>query len=231
MTENPARCLQSCVVVIPAHNEASTVNTVIEGLLRRFDYPVVVVDDASDDDTGLVARAAGAIVIPLALRLGAWGATQAGLRYALSKGFQFAITMDADGQHEAESITALAQPMLEKKSDVVIGTCTARGSAQRQFAWKVMKRISGLSLEDITSGFRIYNSKAIAVLTTESGTLLEYQDVGVLILLQSSGLRIKDVEVAMHKRKEGISRIFYSWPSVIYYLLYTLLLSVTKRNY
>jgi len=54
--------------------------------------------------------------------------------------------------------------------------------------------------------------------------------VGVLFLLQSRKLKIRDVEVTMQPRRSGISRIFYSWFSVIYYMSYTLLLSVTKRN-
>ncbi len=231
MIDNRSRTLASCVVIIPAHNEVNDVQSVIKQLKQCCSYPVVVVDDASTDGTRSKAREAGAIVIPLLVQLGAWGATQTGLRYAFSKGYQFVITMDADGQHEAASLPDLIQPVLENEADVSIGTCTRRGSLLRQIAWVVMKRVSGLSLEDITSGFRVYNGKAIEVLASKPATLLEYQDVGVLILLQSRGMRIKDVEVTMLPRSSGISRIFHSWTSVIYYLFYTLLLSITKRSY
>ena len=231
MIENRNKTLTSCVVIIPAHNEANDVQSVIKQLKQCCSYPIVVVDDASTDGTRSKAREAGAIVIPLLVQLGAWGATQTGLRYAFSKGYQFVITMDADGQHQAASLQDLIQPVLENEADVSIGTCARRGSLLRQIAWVVMKRVSGLSLEDITSGFRVYNGKAIEVLASEPATLLEYQDVGVLILLQSRGVRIKDVEVTMLPRNSGKSRIFHSWPSVIYYLFYTLLLSITKRSY
>jgi len=231
MIDNRNKILASCVVIIPAHNEVNDVQSVIKQLKQCCSYPIVVVDDASTDGTGSKAREAGAMVIPLLVQLGAWGATQTGLRYALSKGYQMVITMDADGQHEAASLQDLIQPVLANEADVSIGTCTSRGSILRQIAWVVMKRVSGLSLEDITSGFRVYNGKAIEVLASKPATLLEYQDVGVLILLQSRGVRIKDVEVTMLPRNSGISRIFHSWPSVIYYLFYTLLLSITKRIY
>jgi glycosyltransferase involved in cell wall biosynthesis len=216
---------------MPAHNEEQDVGSVVEDLLRRYDYPVVVVDDASTDATMAKARAAGAIVIPLASQLGAWGAIQTGMRYAAAKGFDFAITMDADGQHKAASIEQLVKPIIRNEADVSIGTCTRRGSLLRQIAWVIIKRFSGLSLEDITSGFRVFNHKAVEILAGKSATLLDYQDVGVLMLLQSRGIRIADVGVSMSPRRSGISRIFHSWPSVAYYISYTLLLSITKRGY
>lgn len=222
--------LPHCVVVIPAHNEAEDIGFVIGELNRCCAYPVVVVDDASTDNTIDAARAAGATVIPLAVQLGAWGATQTGLRFALRKGYAYAITMDADGQHQAESLAALLKPIMENKADVVIGACTERGSVLRKIAWKLMKKASGLRLEDLTSGFRIYDSHAIRRLAGWQATLLEYQDVGVLTTLQASGLRIADVEVAMLPRRHGISRVFYSWASVMYYMSYTLLLGLTKRG-
>jgi len=94
----------------------------------------------------------------------------------------------------------------------------------------LMKRISGLRLEDLTSGYRVYDRRAIRRLASWQATLLEYQDVGVLAMLQASSIRIADVEVQMLPRTHGISRIFNSWRSVAYYMAYTLLLSFTKRG-
>jgi hypothetical protein len=138
--------------------------------------------------------------------------------------------MDADGQHQATSLPALLQPIIDKEADVTIGACTRRGSVLRKIAWILMKRVSGLRLEDLTSGFRVYDRRAIRRLAAWQATLLEYQDVGVLAMLQASGIRIKDVEVTMLPRQHGISRVFYSWASVMYYMAYTLLLSFTKRG-
>lgn len=227
---NNMTSLPDCVVIIPAHNEAEDIGFVIGKLNRCCNYPVVVVDDASTDDTIAVAKSAGATVIPLAVQLGAWGATQTGLRHALRQGYRYAITMDADGQHQAESLPALLRPVVENRADVVIGACTERGSALRKVAWKLMKSFSGLRLDDLTSGFRVYDYRAIRRLAGWQATLLEYQDVGVLTTLQASGLRILDVEVEMLPRRHGISRVFYSWASVIYYMSYTLLLGLTKRG-
>ena len=219
------------MIVMPARNEAADVGRVISEIRQHCDYPVVVIDDASSDFTATVAREAGATVLPLAYRLGAWGATQAGLRYALARGYQHVLTMDADGQHEAESIARLVRAVREGGADVAVGACTDRGSLLRRIAWVLMKRTSGLTLDDITSGFRLYRRAAVEVLAGESATLLEYQDVGVLIALQENGFTVVDVPVPMKPRRSGISRIFYSWRSVSYYMAATMLLSVTKRNY
>lgn len=222
--------LPHCLVIIPAHNETKDIANVIGDIQKYSNFPVVVVDDASTDDTISEAHAAGAVVLPLALQLGAWGATQTGLRYAVKNDYDYAITMDADGQHLAESLPALLQPIINQEADVVIGACTRRGSLMRKIAWTIMKRVSGLRLEDLTSGFRVYDRRAIRRLATWQATLLQYQDVGVLAMLQASGLRIKDVEVSMLPRLHGISRVFYSWRAVIYYMSYTLLLGFTKRG-
>ena len=234
MTSNssnkPGLSLPRCVVIIPAHNEAEDIAYVIGEIQKHSTFPIVVVDDASTDDTIKKAKQAGALVVPLAVQLGAWGATQTGLRYALKNNYAYAITMDADGQHLAVSLPALLQPIINKEADVTIGSCTRRGSRSRKIAWSLMKRVSGLRLEDLTSGFRVYDRRAIRRLATWQATLLEYQDVGVLAMLQASGIRIKDVEVDMLPRRHGISRVFYSWTSVIYYMSYTLLLSFTKRG-
>jgi len=225
-----ALSLPNCIVVIPAHNEVKDIAGVIRDIQKHSDYPVVVVDDASSDGTADEARSAGAVVVPLSIQLGAWVATQTGLRYALKYGYHYAITMDADGQHLAKSLPALIQPIIGQQADVTIGSCIQRGSFLRKIAWTLMKKASGLRLEDLTSGFRVYDRRAIRRLATWQATLLQYQDVGVLAMLNASGLRIKDVEVSMLPRKHGISRVFYSWTSVLYYMSYTLLLGFTKRG-
>jgi glycosyltransferase involved in cell wall biosynthesis len=222
--------LPATVILIPAFNEEDIIAAVIGEIREACDFPVLVIDDASTDGTIAQAQQAGAVVIPLPAQLGAWGATQTGLRYALRHGYEIAITMDADGQHEATSLEALSRPVAEGIADVAIGACTRRGSMSRRIAWVMMKKASGLSLEDITSGFRVYNRKAIRELASWRATLLDYQDIGVLLLLQSKGIKIVDVLVDMQERKNGKSRVFHSWMMVTYYMCHTLMLGLSKRR-
>jgi len=222
--------LPPAVILIPAYNEADIIADVIADIRRYKDLPIIVIDDASTDETVARSRNAGATVISLPAQLGAWGATQTGLRYALRHGYELAISMDADGQHEAASLAELILPVAQGSADVSIGACTNRGSLLRKFAWVMLKKTSGLSLEDVTSGFRVYNRQAIQELASWRATLLDYQDIGVLLLLQSRGLRIVDVKVSMQRRMNGGSRVFHSWLMVTYYMCQALLLGLTKRK-
>lgn len=233
MTANTDESMQSLpptAILIPAFNEGDAIASVIADVRKTVDFPIFVIDDASTDDTILKAQQAGAEIIPLAAQLGAWGAMQTGLRYALRHGYEVVITMDADGQHEACALDDLIRPVAMGIADVSIGACTERGSLMRKFAWILMKNFSGLRLEDITSGLRVYNRKAIRELSGWRATLLDYQDIGVLLLLQSKGIVIADVKVPMQLRLNGKSRVFNSWMMVIYYMCQTLILGLSKRQ-
>ncbi|OQW92072.1 MAG: glycosyl transferase [Beggiatoa sp. IS2] len=221
---------QPVIVLIPAKNEEATVGQVIAEIKKFFQGTIVVIDDASTDDTIQVAQTAGAIVLPLAFSLGAWGAIQTGMRYALKHGFNTAITMDADGQHEAEAIAELLIPLITDKSDMVIGACPQRGSIARQIAWAIFRNLSGMTLRDLTSGLRAYNRPAIKVLTARTATLLDYQDVGVLILLRKAGLRIQEVPTQMNLRSNGHSRIFSTWWAVGRYMINTAILCLAQTK-
>jgi hypothetical protein len=216
-------------IVIPAFNEAGSVGRVVTTVRSICAYPVIVADDASTDSTRAEASAAGATVLPLAVNLGAWGATQAGMRYALRRGHRLVITLDADGQHDPRYIDSLLAPVLAGSADVVIGACAERCSRLRRFAWRLLAASSGVRYEDLTSGFRVYGPHALRTLCNWRATFLDYQDVGVLSLLQTRGLEIADITVPMSQRRNGHSRVFNSWLIVASYMCHTLLLGIAKR--
>lgn len=215
------------MVVIPAHNEESTVAAVVREALA-LGVAVVLVDDASQDATLERAQEAGASVLSLPFQLGAWGATQTGIRHACRQGYSLVVTMDADGQHQAQSIPRLLEPILAGGADVSIGSFTQRGSLARRLAWRFFRWLTGLEIADLTSGFRVYNREAMRLLASPEATLLDYQDVGVLTLLHHRGLRICEVPAAMQERRSGHSRVFSTWRAVSYYLAYTGILSLSK---
>lgn len=224
---NPVRRL-SCAVVLPARNEAATVAEVVRESVAAFEGPVIVVDDDSSDETAARAREAGAIVLPLSVRLGAWGATQAGLRYAWRKGARRVATMDADGQHHPDSIPRMLEEMDAHNVDVVIGTYPQRLSWAKRIAWKYFRVLAGLEVLDFTSGLRVYGSSAVKLLTHKEASLLDYQDVGVLMLLKRAGMRTLEVPVLMSDRQAGKSRVFSSWLVVAKYMLQTTLLCIAR---
>jgi len=219
-------------VVMPARDEAAVIGRVIASVRRCLPgIPVIVIDDASADDTAAMAEAAGATVLRLPVSLGAWGAIQTGMRYALKQGLDTVVTMDADGQHLAEEIPRLLESRQQSGADVVIGAYPERGSRARRLAWWLFRRLSGFSFADLTSGFRIYDRSAIWLLAAPRATLLEYQDIGVLLLLRFAGLKIVEVPVTMRPRLMGKSRVFNSWWRVGLYMVQTILLLLSSTHH
>jgi len=90
------------------------------------------------------------------------------------------------------------------------------------------KWLAGFNINDLTSGYRLYDHQALAVVASKEATLLEYQDVGVLLLLAKHHFKVIEIETSMSSRSMGVSRIFKSWLHITYYLLYTSILCLSK---
>ena len=223
--QHPGRLL----IVIPALNEADCIGEVIEQARAHEGVDVLVVDDGSTDDTAAVAMLKGAKVIHAPLWQGAWGAIQTGIRYAVRHGYAGVVTMDADGQHEPSYLPQLIDA--GRQADVVIAACPSRGSRMRQIAWEYFRRLTGLAFDDLTSGFRFYSRRACRLLAMEEATLLDYQDIGVLLLLRRAGLAIGEIPVSMNARRSGASRVFSSWWTVGRYMVETTVLCLARWNF
>ena len=226
--EDPQDYSKALVVLMPALNEVLTIGRVVREVRTVVSSEVVVIDDASTDGTAEAAREAGATVLPLTLRLGAWGAIRTGVCYAFKHGYQVAVTMDADGQHIADSIQAVVAPIESNRADVVIGSCIHRGGLARKSAWFFFRGLTRLGVNDLTSGLRAYNRAGISALMSSETTLFDYQDIGVLLYLKKTGLRIAEAPVSMCSRISGHSRVFSSWWAVLQYLLVSGVLCLSK---
>jgi glycosyltransferase involved in cell wall biosynthesis len=214
------------LVVIPALNEGACIGDVIAQLRALAGVDVLVVDDGSTDDTASIALLNGARVARAPLWQGAWGAIQTGIRHALRHGYSAVVTMDADGQHEPAHLPRLLEA--GRTADVVIAACPSRGSRLRHIAWRYFRFLTGFAFEDLTSGFRYYNERACRILAADEATLLDYQDIGVLLLLRRARLQIAEVPVAMNPRRNGVSRVFSSWWTVARYMTETSLLCLAR---
>ena len=215
------------LIVIPAFNEADNIQQFLPQIIEHNAHDVLVVDDFSSDDTAKRVKKLGLTCISLPDQLGAWGATQTGIRYALDHGYDQVITMDADGQHLPEEVSTLLNHKNEQ-SNVVIGTFPKRLSRLKKLAWGFFKALTLIKIQDLTSGFRLYDKQAMAALSGRRASLLDYQDVGVLLLLLRSGLTITEVPVKMQDRHDGKSRVFSSWLVVIKYMIQTTTLCIAN---
>jgi len=210
-------------IIIPAFNEAPSIGRVVS-LARSLGHDVFVVDDESTDGTGMVAVEAGAMVLKMPFQQGAWNSIQAGMLYALKSGkYSLYITMDADGQHEPQYIEALIAARDATGKNLVIGSYTQRGSKARKIAWRLFSLLTRLRIEDITSGFRLYDRRAVETLLCHEAALLDYQDLGVLLLLRRHHIEFCEVPIFMGLRESGHSRVFDTWLKVARYLTATML--------
>ena len=223
------------LIIVPAHNEEAALPGVIADVREHQpEADIVVVDDASTDDTATTAERHGAGVLRLALNLGIGGAVQTGFRYAREKGYDYALQVDGDGQHPAEAIGRLLEPVRDGSADTVIGSRFLTGEGfQSTFLRRVgiaMFRLlcrvtTGRTITDSTSGFRAYNASAIAFLADTYPS--DYPEVEAAISLSHNRFRIVEVPVEMRERQGGRSSITLGRSA--YYMVKVMLASLISN--
>lgn len=199
------------LVIVPAWNEARNVGrTVHEVRAANADFDLLVVDDGSTDDTGAVAREAGATVISLPFNLGVGGAMRTGFTYAKRHGYTRAIQVDADGQHNPLDIVRVLAGL--DTADISIGARFAdvgdysvRGPRHwaMLFLAKTVSRVAKTRLTDVTSGFRAANSRAIEQYVRYYPAEYLGDTIDSLVAACHAGLTVTQVPVAMRPRVHG----------------------------
>jgi glycosyltransferase involved in cell wall biosynthesis len=199
------------LVIVPAWNEASSIGDVVSEV--RGELPgvdVLVVDDGSTDGTGASAAAAGAIVARLPINLGVGGAMRTGYRYARDYGYDVAVQVDGDGQHDPRYVPKLIDALDE--ADLVIGARFAgegeyRVRGPRNWAMRmlsaVLSRLAGTRLTDTTSGFRACNRRLIELFAGWYPAEYLGDTIEALVRAARSGYRIRQTPVAMRARLAG----------------------------
>lgn len=221
------------LVVISTHNHAASIEQLIQRVHALVNADVLVVDNRSTDATCYLAETAGAQILRPLLAMTTWGRLQTGLRFGLAHGYAAAITIDADGRYEVEEIPQLL--VHRNEGDLVVSYFAESTSPIRRLAWQWFRLITGFALRDFVSGFRLYNRAAMEVAASAQASLLDYQDVGTLLLVRRQGLRVQEVALPMHSPKVDDSKIFRSWANAVRYVAVSSLLSIangvnTKRK-
>ena len=203
------------LAVVPALTEEASVGRVIDEI-RLFDpgFDIVVVDDGSTDRTAAVAEGRGALVLRLPFNLGIGGAVQTGYRFAFEHGYDLAVQVDGDGQHDPSQLPAVLTPVLAGEADVCVGSRFAGGSGYqssfmrrlgiRLFA-SVVSAVVRQKVTDTTSGFRAVNRKGIALFAADYPH--DYPEVEATVMSVKHRLRLEEVPVEMRERVGGESSI------------------------
>ena len=207
--------MRRILVIIPAWNEAGSVGAVVRRVLQVLpEATALVVDDGSTDTTAAEADDAGATVVRLPYNLGIGGAVQTGFQYALARGFDVALQVDADGQHPPEEIPKLLDALARGDTDLILGSRFVEDTGYRAplgrrlgiwlFA-RLLSLLCGQRLTDTTSGFRAANLPAIAHLAEMYAC--DYPEVESLVTLHRAGFKVAEVPVRMAARSGGKSSI------------------------
>ena len=88
-----------------------------------------------------------------------------------------------------------------------------------------------MKLEDLTSGLKVYSKQAASHLVNADATIFDYQDLGVILYLLRNNMRVVECDVEMSKRGDGKSKIFNSWLLVLKYMIQTVILCLSMRNF
>jgi glycosyltransferase involved in cell wall biosynthesis len=220
------------LAIVPAHNEEEAIGSTI-GSIQRWapDFDVLVIDDGSTDRTGEVAAGAGAKVLRLPFNLGIGGGMQAGYVYAKENGYEVAVQVDGDGQHDPRQIKDLLE-CLEANPGLNMVTGSRfldpdgegfRSSAARRVGIRIFARvlstITGQKVTDPTSGFRLTDRRGIELFANDYP--IDYPEVEAIVLMHTHRLRSREVPVVMGPRLTGESTI--SHVSSVYYMVKVLL--------
>ncbi|HZO61718.1 MAG TPA: glycosyltransferase family 2 protein [Gaiellaceae bacterium] len=217
------------IAIVPAFNEQESVTHVIEEI-RAFDpdFEVVVVDDGSTDGTAAAAARLGAHVVRLPFNLGIGGAVQTGFRYAFEHGFELAVRVDGDGQHDPAQLGLLLGPVVAGEADIVVGSRFAsdggyRSSRSRRVGISILAKTVSLLVRrrvtDPTSGFQALNRRAIALFAADYPH--DYPEVEAALMVHKHELRMTEVPVHMRERSAGQSSI--GALASVYYMVKVLL--------
>jgi len=217
------------LVIVPCYNEEASIANLLQELFALklpvfYQLHVVIVNDCSHDNTVAVAQANGATVLDLPVNLGIGGAMQTGYLYALQHSFDLTVQMDGDGQHPPSELIKLLNCQEQTQANVVIGSrflekegfqsSALRRTGITYLHW-LNKVFTRKNIYDCTSGFRLFDAKAIAIAAEEYPD--EYPEPESLVMFAKKRLSIHETPVIMRERQGGVSSIRHF--SQLYYMV------------
>ena len=234
-------CVCKILVIIPAFNESESIGKLVQEI--RSSVPqadLVVINDASRDNTEEEALKAGALVASLPHNLGIGGAVQTGYQIAFEGAYDVAVQLDGDGQHDPAYLNAVLKPVISGELDFCIGSrfldknaVSFRSTPARRlgilFFCGLLGTLTGLPLTDPTSGFRAVGRKLIEKFAAYYP--VDFPEPEAIQIAKRYGTKIGEVPVCMRERQGGRSSIRYF--KTLYYMIkvtLAILIDTLKKN-
>ncbi|MDC4243647.1 glycosyltransferase family 2 protein [Clostridium perfringens] len=214
------------LVIIPAYNEEKSISKVIMDIYnqRIEDLDILVINDASSDNTKFEAQKLGVNVIDLPINLGIGGAVQTGYIYAYNNKYDVAIQFDGDGQHMAKYLKDMIKAIINENYDMVVGSRFINNSNYKpsiyrklgiNFFSSLVSILGRKKVFDTTSGYRAVNNSVIKEFVEYYPK--DYPEVETLSYIIRKGFKVKEIPVEMNYRESGESSI--TPLKSIYYML------------
>lgn len=189
-------------VVVAAYNEATVIAKVVADV-RSAGYSLVVVDDGSQDGTAHAAEAAGAAVVRHPINLGQGASLQTGIEYVLSRGADFVVTFDADGQHRASDIAGLIEALTRNGAEFALGsrflTDSTNAPPSRRLLLKAAtwftRLTTGLRISDTHNGFRAMTRRGAGAIHLRQNRMAHASEI--LDQIARSGLKYVEAPVTV----------------------------------
>lgn len=217
--------MSKVLIIIPAYNEADSIEKVVDNIIKNYpQYDYVVVNDGSKDNTREICRRKKYNYLNLSVNLGIGGAVQTGYKYAKDQGYEIAVQIDGDGQHDICHLEKMLDILEKKEADIVIGSRFIekegfQSSATRRTGIKILSTLIFLctkcKVKDVTSGFRAVNKRFIEIYSVNYPT--DYPEPEAIVAAVMHGGRIKECPVIMKERETGTSSI--NFIKAVYYMI------------
>lgn len=223
------------LVIIPAYNEEESILETVRDIRENAaDFDYVVINDCSRDRTLEICRANGIHVLDLPVNLGIGGAVQTGYLYALKNGYDIAVQVDGDGQHDAKYLRPMLEALERESADMVIGSRFINNEGFQssgvrrlgiRFFSVLIRVLFGARITDATSGMRMCNRKVQELFVKDYPR--DYPEPEVVCRLLRKKCRVIEVPVVMKERSGGVSSI--SWTRSVYYMVKVTLAILIER--
>lgn len=223
------------LIIIPAYNESANIEKTVRRIKERapeFDY--VIINDCSTDRTLQICRENGFHVINLPQNLGIGGAVQTGYLYGYRNGYDMAVQVDGDGQHDPAFLDEMAKYMIKEDLDMVIGSrfiekkgfqsSGIRRIGIRYFTF-LIKMLTGKTITDPTSGLRLVDRRVMELFSEQYPK--DYPEPESVVAVIRRKMKVGEIPVIMHEREGGVSSI--SAKKSVYYMIKVSLAILIER--